>query len=85
MEEKPNPKNIGDDLLAEGKYYEYSQKMKLLANRRIQSSKIKEALTVLESAIRNLTIHNEINEADELTAKWIELLTEYNDQFDSER
>lgn len=75
---------MGEDLLAEGKFYEYSQKMKLLANRRLQSGRLPEALTILSTGAGKLLQNNELNEGYELLGKWIETLEEHTELFNKD-
>lgn len=77
-------KPAGDDLLAQAKFYEYGQKMKLLANRRSQSGRHPDALKILSTGAAELLKHNEINEAYELLGKWVEILEEHPELFTKE-
>ena len=75
----------GVELLSEGKFYEYSQKSKLLANRRLQSGRLTDALLILETAATRLLQHNEVNEAYELVNKWLEVLEQNPEQCTPEK
>lgn len=75
----------GAELLSEGKFYEYSQKMKLLANRRLQAGRLPEALQILQTAAAKLLPQNEVNEAYELIGKWLEVLEQNPEQYSTDR
>jgi hypothetical protein len=57
-ESKSQQHNVGDDLLSEKKFYEYSQKTKLLSNRRLQSGRIPDALSILQNGATKLLENN---------------------------
>ena len=73
-----------NELFDSGKFYEYSQKVKLFSHRKLHSNKVEEALHILNLAARKLLAAGEEKEGQELLAEWQKDLEANKKEFSQE-